>query len=126
MTLALLCGWIGRRSLAVVLFALCLALSIGLFLFKKSTVPNTDSGCRGSRPNSTGCAPRAFMIDSRKPMTTQRLLALLNYVYLSLVIFVIAGILTGAMTLQYANGELPCPPMSAGARCDVRCASASC
>jgi hypothetical protein len=34
MTLALLCGWIGRRSLAVVLFALCLALSIGLFLFE--------------------------------------------------------------------------------------------
>jgi disulfide bond formation protein DsbB len=49
------------------------------------------------------------MIDSRKPMTTQRLLALLNYVYLLLVILVIAGILTGAMTLQYANGELPCP-----------------
>ena len=49
------------------------------------------------------------MIDSRKPMTTQRLLALLNYVYLLLVILVIAGILTAAMTLQYANGELPCP-----------------
>jgi disulfide bond formation protein DsbB len=49
------------------------------------------------------------MIDSRKPMTTQRLLALLNYVYLLLVMFVIAGILTAAMTLQYANGELPCP-----------------
>jgi len=49
------------------------------------------------------------MIDSRKPMTTQRLLALLNYAYLLLVMFVIAGILTAAMTLQYANGELPCP-----------------
>jgi Family of unknown function (DUF5993) len=34
MTLALLCGWIGRRSLAVALFALCLTLSIGLFLFE--------------------------------------------------------------------------------------------
>ena len=42
-------------------------------------------------------------------MTSQRLLALLNYVYLLLVMFVIAGILTAAMTLQYANGELPCP-----------------
>jgi disulfide bond formation protein DsbB len=42
-------------------------------------------------------------------MTSQRLLALLNYAYLLLVMFVIAGILTTAMTLQYANGELPCP-----------------
>ncbi len=42
-------------------------------------------------------------------MTSHRLLALLNYVYLLIVMFVIAGILTTAMTLQYANGELPCP-----------------
>ena len=49
------------------------------------------------------------MIDSDRPMTSQRLLAWLNYVYLLLVMFVIAGILTAAMTLQYANGELPCP-----------------
>jgi disulfide bond formation protein DsbB len=39
----------------------------------------------------------------------QRTLALLNYTYLLLVMFAIAGILTAAMTLQYANGELPCP-----------------
>ena len=44
-----------------------------------------------------------------KPMTAQRLLALVNYTYLLLVMFVIAGILTTAMSLQYANGELPCP-----------------
>jgi disulfide bond formation protein DsbB len=49
------------------------------------------------------------MIDSHRPMTSQRLLAWLNYVYLLLVMLVIAGILTAAMTLQYANGELPCP-----------------
>ena len=49
------------------------------------------------------------MTDSYRPMTSQRSLALLNYVYLLLVMFVIAGILTAAMTLQYANGELPCP-----------------
>jgi disulfide bond formation protein DsbB len=49
------------------------------------------------------------MIDSQRWMRSQRLLALLNYVYLLLVMFVIAGILTAAMTLQYANGELPCP-----------------
>ena len=42
-------------------------------------------------------------------ITRQRLLALLNYTYLLLVMFVIAGILTAAMTLQYVNGELPCP-----------------
>ncbi|HKO69075.1 MAG TPA: disulfide bond formation protein B [Burkholderiaceae bacterium] len=42
-------------------------------------------------------------------MTFQRVLAQLNYIYLLLVMFVIAGILTAAMTLQYVNGELPCP-----------------
>jgi disulfide bond formation protein DsbB/nitrate reductase NapE component len=50
-----------------------------------------------------------MMIGSDRPMTAQRLLALLNYTYLLLVMFVIAGILTAAMTLQYVNGELPCP-----------------
>ena len=40
---------------------------------------------------------------------TQRLLALFNYIYLVAMIAVIAGILTAAMTLQYAKGELPCP-----------------
>lgn len=34
MSLALVCGWIGRRRLAVALFAVCLILSIGLFLFE--------------------------------------------------------------------------------------------
>jgi len=43
------------------------------------------------------------------PPLSRRVLAALNYAYLSLVMFVIAGILTMAMTLQYANGELPCP-----------------
>ena len=50
-----------------------------------------------------------MMTASDKPMTAQRLLALLNYTYLLLVMFVIAAILTAAMTLQYVNGELPCP-----------------
>lgn len=40
---------------------------------------------------------------------TQRTLALLNYIYLLAMMAVIAGILTAAMTLQYAKGELPCP-----------------
>jgi len=39
----------------------------------------------------------------------QRLLALLNYIYLLMMMAVIAAILTAAMTLQYARGELPCP-----------------
>ncbi len=34
MSVALICGWFGRRSLAVALLVLCLALSIGLFLFE--------------------------------------------------------------------------------------------
>ena len=33
-TLALICGWLGGRSLAVALFAACLALFVGLFLFE--------------------------------------------------------------------------------------------
>jgi disulfide bond formation protein DsbB len=40
---------------------------------------------------------------------TQRLLALLNTLYLVAMLAVIAGILTAAMTLQYVKGELPCP-----------------
>jgi disulfide bond formation protein DsbB len=49
------------------------------------------------------------MSDQAAAPGTQRTLALLNYLYLLLVMAVIAGILTGAMTLQYANDELPCP-----------------
>lgn len=40
---------------------------------------------------------------------TSRILAGLNYLYLIAVMAVIAAILTTAMTLQYAYGELPCP-----------------
>src|SRR5687768_14300777 len=40
---------------------------------------------------------------------TERVLAGLNYLYLLAMMTVIAGILTAAMTLQYAYGELPCP-----------------
>lgn len=40
---------------------------------------------------------------------TQRTLAFLNYLYLFLMMLVIAAILTAAMTMQYVYGELPCP-----------------
>jgi disulfide bond formation protein DsbB len=43
------------------------------------------------------------------PSGGQRLLALLNYVYLLLMMLVIAGILTTAMMFQYVRGEVPCP-----------------
>ena len=39
----------------------------------------------------------------------RRLLIELNFAYLLCVVIGIAGILTAAMTLQYANHELPCP-----------------
>lgn len=39
----------------------------------------------------------------------RRLLIELNFAYLLCVVFGIAGILTTAMALQYANHELPCP-----------------
>lgn len=42
-------------------------------------------------------------------VSTQRRLAWANYGYQLLVLLVIAGILTAAMVLQYAQGELPCP-----------------
>ncbi len=38
-----------------------------------------------------------------------RILAGLNYLYLVAMMAVIAAILTAAMTMQYAYGELPCP-----------------
>jgi disulfide bond formation protein DsbB len=40
---------------------------------------------------------------------TPRLAALLNFLFLFSMMFVIAAILTAAMTLQYVYGELPCP-----------------
>jgi len=46
--------------------------------------------------------------DPQRPVP-HRALALLNYAYLVLVMIVVAGILTAAMTMQYAKGELPCP-----------------
>jgi disulfide bond formation protein DsbB len=39
----------------------------------------------------------------------QRTLAFLNYLYMLAMMTVIAAILTAAMTMQYAYGELPCP-----------------
>lgn len=39
----------------------------------------------------------------------KRLLALLDTIYFLMMLAVIAGVLTAAMTLQYAKGELPCP-----------------
>jgi disulfide bond formation protein DsbB len=44
-----------------------------------------------------------------RSLETQRSLALLHFIFLLLMMAVIAGILTAAMTLQYAKGELPCP-----------------
>ena len=41
--------------------------------------------------------------------STQRALAGLNYLYLLAMLFVIAAILSAAMFMQYAKGELPCP-----------------
>jgi disulfide bond formation protein DsbB len=49
------------------------------------------------------------VVDAVTSNSIQRLLALLNYVYLLLMMMVIAGIITAAMVLQYARGELPCP-----------------
>lgn len=58
LSLALICGWVGRRSLAVALFALWLALSIGLFLFEIYSpeygfrMPWIQSELDGTRPRN--------------------------------------------------------------------------
>ena len=50
----------------------------------------------------------------------QRLLALGNYIYLLLMLLTIAGILSAAMFMQYARGELPAPCASCSAqRCSA-------
>ena len=123
MTLALICGWFGSRTLAVALFFGCLVLSIGLFLFE---IYSPESGFRMPWiQTEIDGTPQVLMIDSR-PMTTQRFLASLNYIYLLLVMFVIAGILTAAMTLQYVKGELPCPLCLLERVAMFGCASGSC
>jgi disulfide bond formation protein DsbB len=49
------------------------------------------------------------MSEVTTPPAAHRLLALGNYIYLLLMLLVIAGILSAAMFMQYARGELPCP-----------------
>ena len=43
MSLALICGWFGRRLLAIALLVLCLTLTVGLFLFE---IYSPESGFR--------------------------------------------------------------------------------
>jgi disulfide bond formation protein DsbB len=43
------------------------------------------------------------------PASNDRLLALLNYLFMLAMLGVISAILLAAMTLQYAWGEIPCP-----------------
>ena len=49
------------------------------------------------------------MTDDVSTPGANRALAWLHQVYLLMTMLVIAGILSAAMTLQYADGELPCP-----------------
>jgi disulfide bond formation protein DsbB len=49
------------------------------------------------------------MASSTLSPSTQRLLAALNYLYLLAMMLVIAAILSAAMFMQFARGELPCP-----------------
>ena len=43
------------------------------------------------------------------PAKTESLLAFGNYIYQLLILLAFAGVLTAALVLQYAYGELPCP-----------------
>lgn len=56
-----------------------------------------------------GAAVSEVRDDIRRGVRGARLLARLNYIYLLAMLAVIAGILTAAMVMQYAKGELPCP-----------------
>ena len=49
------------------------------------------------------------MSDPSAEFAAPRLLGLANFLFALLAMATLAGILTTAMTLQYANGELPCP-----------------
>jgi disulfide bond formation protein DsbB len=49
------------------------------------------------------------MTDPSVEIVASRLLGLANLLFALLAMATLAGILTVAMTLQYANGELPCP-----------------
>jgi disulfide bond formation protein DsbB len=49
------------------------------------------------------------MTSAVRDASAERLIALFNYIYLLAMMAVIAAILSMAMILQYANGELPCP-----------------
>ena len=110
MTLALLCGWFGRRSLAVALFACCLALCVGLFLFEStapSTVPDdvdTNGGDSAKRCGDGWGRSLASHDHSH-----------LNYCTSAGCSLLLA--LTAAMTLQYAKAS--CLPLVYGARGDV-------
>jgi disulfide bond formation protein DsbB len=58
---------------------------------------------------SCGCRKFLTMNGPLASPGVRRALAFLNYLYLLLMMLVIAGILTAAMTLQYVWGEIPCP-----------------
>ena len=101
MSLAMIAVWVGPRRVAIALFALSL-LRFGLFLYEIYSpeygfrMPWIQTGAN----HLTGACMSAVPSARR-----QRTLAMLNYIYLVLVMFVIAGILTAAMTLQYTKGE---------------------
>lgn len=57
----------------------------------------------------TGIAAEEEFDAVRPGRRGQRLLAALNYLYLLMMLVVVAGILTAAMVMQYGKGELPCP-----------------
>ncbi len=56
-----------------------------------------------------GAAASGIHDEVRRGGRGRRLLAGLNYLYLLLMLMVVAGILTAAMVMQYLKGELPCP-----------------
>lgn len=68
---------------------------------------STASSTRGINKVSLGGCDMAFM--NTKDSKDKSSLAGLLYFYMLSMMAVIAAILTTAMTLQYVNGELPCP-----------------
>lgn len=68
---------------------------------------STASSTRGINKVSLGGFDMAFM--NTKDFKDKSSLAGLLYFYMLSMMVVIAAILTMAMTLQYVNGELPCP-----------------
>ena len=105
--LALLLGWLGRDRYALGAIAATFVLAIWLFLFE---IYSPEYGFRMPWISTQAPLHRpACEAIGMSSTATSDPLVTLNHVFLLLMLAVIAGILSAAMTMQFVYGELPCP-----------------